>query len=410
MKEIFKKYIKTKEHKHAKFSPSSLERDLGCPGNKRIAATCPPQPTNVHSVRGTNTHTLIEFLIKEKDSLNLLKHPSAKEFKEYLGYDEGMLESAMVAVRFIKERYKKLYKDTGTKPTLRIEQKVSVSELVGDDCEGTSDTILYVPQNILEVMDYKNGRGVVEAENNVQMMTYGLGALEKFGYDFSEIWITVIQPNASHMQGPIRTWKTSVEKIKAFGKILKKGIQATYDENAPLVADTKYCYFCPGKIKCPEQQKKALVKINERFKKPDQFVKFSDPRDLDPLQIAQLLNARDHIEIFSRGLEKYAENYIKRGGKIPGWGLIPKQHRRIWVDPVRAEMRALREFGSQIYSSELLSPSQMEKIAGVKWVAAYSAKVSSGVKLGKLQPERNHNYGNEEKSNEKENWKKGQKT
>lgn len=264
VKAIFKKYIREakKDKAHAVLSASGSERWLGCPGSVRLAEKAPPAPDNEHGIRGTNTHTLLEFILNE--DADLLDQPEAKAFKKHIGYDEAMWEAADFAACFIRSERKRMAKESGQLPEIFIEKKVEVPG-VGF---GTSDVILYQPFGLLHVIDYKNGRSVVEPEENTQGLYYAHGAAELFGWDIARVTITIIQPNASHRRGPIRTWGTTVKRLEEAGQVLRAGAKRTKLPDAPLVANPKYCFFCPAKSICPEQRKLAESRVVDRFAKP----------------------------------------------------------------------------------------------------------------------------------------------
>jgi hypothetical protein len=173
-----------------------------------------------------------------------------------------MLESVMLAVHYVESEKERMEKETGHKPTLYIEKKVHLEE-VG---HGTADIILYHPFGLLHVMDFKNGQSIVDPIKNTQGLYYGHGAADLIGWDFREIWITIIQPNANHKSGPIRTWKTTPKVLEKAGQMLKDGAKKTRKKDAPLIPDSKWCYFCTARIKCPEQLKLRQKKIMDRFK------------------------------------------------------------------------------------------------------------------------------------------------
>lgn len=261
---LFKKYMKVKDptKAHAVLSASGSERWLGCPGSVRLSQGI-PNVDNAWGIRGTNTHTLIQFILENYPGWKeLLAKTQANTFKKFIAYDEAMLGNALTAVSYIKKEEKRLANLGGAKPELYIEEKV---ELDGVGF-GTADIILYQPFGILHVMDYKNGVSVVEAEENTQGLYYAHAVADRCDWKFTELWITIIQPNADHKAGPVRTWKTTPERLAKEGRRFLKGAHATKKKNAPLKMDSKWCWFCPARPKCPLHQKKAHEKMAEHFR------------------------------------------------------------------------------------------------------------------------------------------------
>lgn len=264
MKKLFEKYMRVKDPNkaHAVLSASGSERWMGCPGSIRMSDGIVSIDTD-YGIAGTNTHTLIQFILENRDWETLLNHKDAKKFREHIDYNEEKLHSAMVAVSYVKSEMWKMKNFYGKAPQLLVEKKVELSG-VGF---GTADIILYQPFGVLHVMDYKNGRAVVEAEENMQGLYYAHATADLYGWDFSELWITIIQPNASHKRGPIRTWKTTPDRLEKAGLQFLMGVARTKMKNAPLVSNSKWCWFCPARAKCPEQMKIKAKNIMGRFER-----------------------------------------------------------------------------------------------------------------------------------------------
>lgn len=264
---LFKTYMKVKDPKkaHAVLSASGSERWLGCAGSVKLSEGIPGQDTE-WSIAGTHAHTLLEFILDHfANHRLLLSSPAAAAFKEHISYSEEQYQAVMVAVKFVHAEQARMRKANGVKPTLLVEQKV---ELQGVGF-GTADIILFQPFGVLHVMDYKNGQSPVEPEENTQGLYYAHAAADLYGWDFSEVWITIIQPNANHKRGPIRTWKTTIKRLEQEGKRFTAGALLTRKPNAPLVMDAKWCWFCPARPVCPKQLKGKEAKIMERFIKPE---------------------------------------------------------------------------------------------------------------------------------------------
>lgn len=266
LKKLFARYMRVSDpgKAHAVLSASGSERWLGCPGSVKLSEGIPTQD-NESSIRGTNTHTLLQFILENRDWQYLLHRPEAKDFLSFIDFDQDMLKSALVCAKFVwreMERMKKLY---GVYPQLHVEKKV---ELKGVGF-GTSDVILYHPFGLLHVIDFKNGKYKVEPEDNTQALYYGVASADEFGWDFSEIHITIVQPNAPHKRGPVRTWKTNYKRLEQAQRVFIKGAEATKKKNAPLVINAKWCWFCPARVKCPNQLGEKEKKIVQKFQRTE---------------------------------------------------------------------------------------------------------------------------------------------
>jgi hypothetical protein len=256
----FSRYMKEKEpgKGHAALSASGSERWLGCPGSVNLCKDL-PQVDNEYSITGTKAHTLLQFILENyRGHWELLHSQAAKDFRAFIDYSDDQYRAVLVAVKFVREQQQRTLGPFGE---THIEKKVHLKG-VGF---GTADIILYQPFGVLHVMDYKNGRSVVEPEENTQGLYYAYAAADLCGWDFSEVWITIIQPNAPHRKGPIRTWKTSEKRLEKAGMMFRVGAKKARQPNAPLVTNDKWCWWCPARQVCPEQMKGKHERIAERF-------------------------------------------------------------------------------------------------------------------------------------------------
>jgi hypothetical protein len=264
IKRLFARYMKVKEvgSAHATLSASGSERWLGCPGSIRLSEGL-PEVNNPASIRGTNTHTLLQFMLENSTWKYFLFHPDAKAFKAFIGFDEAMLSNAGFAFYYVMGEREKMRARYGIYPQLFSEKKVEL-EGVGF---GTSDIILYHPFGLLHVMDYKNGTYTVNPECNTQGLYYAAAAADLFGWNFESLAITIIQPNGANQSQPVRTWVPTWDDLEEAKADLQRGAKRTREKNAPLVVDSKRCFFCPANRVCPEQMKLREKRILKQFER-----------------------------------------------------------------------------------------------------------------------------------------------
>lgn len=274
---VFKRYmiVPDKDKAHAKLSASGSERWMNCLGSVRESEGYDQDDTDA-GIRGTNTHTLIQFIHENKNWAELLRSKKSRRFKQFLGFDEEMLRNAMFAVDFVKDEVKRLYAEHGNRPDVYIEKKVKLQG-VG---YGTSDTIIFQHFGLLHVIDYKNGRFKVSPIENSQGLYYAVAAADLVGWDFSHVRITIVQPNAAG-EPKIRSWDTTPERLKRARFEFRERAKLTRDPEAPLVPNSKYCWFCPANPKnggkCSALREQMEAKVINRFKKPGlTYTRFED--------------------------------------------------------------------------------------------------------------------------------------
>lgn len=258
---VFKKYLKKEdpEKSHAKLSASGSERWLNCAASIRLSKGV-ITTTSAASERGTNTHTLLQFILENKEWKRLLTTVEGVMFRIAIGYDVGMLSNALFAANYVWSEQTKLERHLEKPTPIHTEKKVKL-EGVGF---GTSDVIIHNPYHELHVMDYKNGVKAVEPVRNTQGLYYAVAAADLFNWEFSTVKITIIQPNTPHKDGHIRTWETDERELIRASKMFKAGAEKTKDPNAPIVPGA-WCWFCPARPTCPAHQETKVKKLMERF-------------------------------------------------------------------------------------------------------------------------------------------------
>lgn len=158
----------------------------------------------------------------------------------------------------------------------------------GESIGGPCDFMALI-DDVLYIVDYKNGKYLVEATAK-QFLLYALGVYEaekeKFP-DIKTICTTVVQPNAPHVDGPIRSryisvrrllrWKKKkltpvVARVQKVTKLINEGVP--HDQLPTELKPTPSsdaCFFCPVNGICPESIKevKRLTKNNLQGDRPE---------------------------------------------------------------------------------------------------------------------------------------------
>jgi len=104
---------------------------------------------------------------------------------------------------------------------------------------------------VLEIVDFKDGVGVVvSADGNVQLSYYAVALImddPTFYPDEGRVRLTIVQPRAYHPDGPIRSWDTTVGQLKEWlhAELLPAMTRATAGGYLSL---GKWCQFCPARL------------------------------------------------------------------------------------------------------------------------------------------------------------------
>lgn len=252
------------QRSHSKFSASASQRWLNCPGSVEFCEDLPPLPTSAAALYGTKAHDFLEkwlLILKQRGKLNLVPKGITKDRVIYDAVKKGVL--------FVAKNWDR------SKEELHTERRFYLAP-IHEEMFGTGD--ITITGGVLKVYDYKNGSGhVVEVETtgvagirflNTQLMFYLIGAVYEFGWDsFKESEIGIIQPNARHKKGSYRTARVSKKEIKKYIDLFKRGVERTQKPNPRFMAGS-WCYFCPGKFKCPAQQS-MKAETNKTFFESD---------------------------------------------------------------------------------------------------------------------------------------------
>ena len=355
---------------HAKFAASSSERWMNCPASMKLAELCPPSRSGAAAVEGTKAHELMERALEMwvKDVVTFFENDN---------YPLDMREHVQVLVDFVRE-------NRGEHDELLIEQKTFLDFIHPTDMFGTVDVAIIEPFGSLHIIDYKHGVGYVNHKENPQMMYYALGLAHERNYDFDSIKTTIVQPRGGSKA--VRTFEFDTKLLFKWRDKFKEAVERCETANITDVVEGSWCKWCPAKLKCPALSTKSLVSAKLAFATPVQ----PEPKDLSASQLKAVLDRAEYIELWIDEVKKYAEERVRNGDTIPGWGLVPKRAMRQWVD----ESKILNSDAGQLITvKNLLSPAQAEKVLkkvmgaeGLeRFMKSNVVAVSSGDKFDKLK-------------------------
>lgn len=303
-----------------------MERRIACPGSAYIDNKDKSTP---YAEEGTKAHEESRTWLSEKPFGTDLGKPQY-EIETYVEYAIGL-------------------------PGIRhIETRVALSS-ISEEIYGTADCIIDDWPNKIHVIDLKYGAGkIVEAEDNAQLATYACGALERFGDDYEEVWITIVQPRIEHKDGPIRTWKTTPAELRKtwYPKIKKAYEKAIAKPN--LFKEGTHCMWCSGAMECPGAQKQSKA-IAKKFKK-------SEPITADNKKLAKLLNSEKMILEYLNQAKQEAFERLRKGQKIPGFKLVRNFGNTTWRSKAEAEKTFRERESAWDFEPKLLTPGKLKKI------------------------------------------------
>lgn len=402
---------------HATWSASATARNVTCAGalalNSRVTT---PEKESEASAWGTACHQLSEKCFKTGKDADEFIGTVEKTKQRKIEVDEELAETAQMYVGYARARIAEYVNNTqpnGGEPIVHHEQHFSLASLKPPfDAGGTGDTVMYFPAwKLIEIVDLKGGRGLVEAADNQQLRTYALGAmLANRGLDIEKVRTTIVQPRAAHKDGRIRSETLDVADLVEWTADLVAAMQRSAQAMADLdkvdmnlipqalwnITHLKpgNCKFCPSEGFCPALKQKALDAAHVWFDDLDK-PKISNSTAFDtPEGLADDLDMLDMIQDWLAARRAYAHQQAEAGVRIfnPATGsdyvLVPKEKREVWDEGAEEKVHAAAAsagLASEKYLSpaKLKTPKQIRKALGKKesLVAGLSTTPSGGTNL-----------------------------
>ena len=373
---------------HAQLSPSKRNRWALCPGSIREEAKYPEQGSNPAAVDGTHSHTLLERCLKSGLSTHFYLNQSMTDHDGEFVVDKDRAARVQIALDYIFRRADK----HNNLCKIVSESKVDPAYLLGrNDLSGTVD-VQILDGDILELIDYKDGMGIVSAKGNLQLEQYAYGVLAGYKlpvngtYPFSTVRMTIIQPKLwmRGMNG-ISSHDVSVADLLAnMGTIIKQAA-ATDQPDAPLVPGESQCKFCRAKGSCSALASNVMKEVGIMFQPVvsntldiAQQSANKEPSTMDDAQIAQIMEAAPLMRQLLEGVEKEALRRLKAGQSIAGLKLVNGRGSRTWSMTEEEIATRLIKMGvpkGEVYETKLVSPAKAEKLTWEKTKAGEKVKM-----------------------------------
>jgi len=382
---------------HSVLGASSAHRWLACTPSARLCEKLAKRFTEApspHAEEGTKAHNLAEIKVRlalyKADGMTTAKFSRLpkdrqesyeginsfryKALREELGEIPKDMEQATDSYcDVVMEKYLSA-KEADPSTQIFLEQRLDYSKWVPSGF-GTGDCLI-VSDSLLEVIDYKHGKGVpVSAIGNPQTRLYGLGGLARFGlfYDFKSIRTTIIQPRLESVTEETLTREELV--TWAENEVVDKAQQAWIGTGEFVPGE--HCRWCKAKATCSARVAEALKMFQYGLESPGLI-----PDEQIPAILATLSIAEDWI----KDIRTYAENQALHGQKWPGYKLVHgKKPNRKWVDTEEVKAQLLRAgYGPEQFESTALRPvGEIEKTLGK---AAFNALLGGLVSQGEGKP------------------------
>lgn len=247
------------ERKHSKFSASGASRWFACPGSVELSED-QPRRDSVWSKEGTRAHEVLEAILREAIDRGLSKTRIVPGHLGHVPHD--MIQHAMHAANFIL----RLHADN-PKSDLLVETRISL-EVVHPEAFGTFDAAVVDYFGTLHVFDFKYGAGHEVKPGtllnpNHQMVFYGLGACERYDWNFKRVRLWIIQPRIANYEKPVYV-EFPIMELRKWIRVFQ--VAATRVVNNPdLFVEGQWCHWCNAKSVCPLKKQNSLRKAASAF-------------------------------------------------------------------------------------------------------------------------------------------------
>jgi len=340
---------------HSKLGASGAYRWLACPGSVSLSAGIEDK-TSEYALEGTAAHALGEECILQGIEPHELIGTEITVDDGTYGVSEGMADAVKVYVDFVN----KLSAELKTNPSI---EKGFHLDWIHEDLWGTNDASIGLPFDILYVADYKHGVGVVvEPENNTQLMYYALGAIGQGNpHNYLQVELVIVQPRASHPDGPIRRWRTSAKELQAWADdVLVPGIKATQAKK-PLFVAGDHCRFCRALSICENVGSIAATTTGLSAKQvfDSEDVELPTVAGMNAEQRVGVYNFISVFESWIKAVKADTHEQMMAGEKFPGLKLVAGRANRKWASG--AEKIVSKELGIDAFTSKMKTPPQVEK-------------------------------------------------
>lgn len=340
---------------HARNSPSALHRTLNCPPSLVLGEQFQDEESQ-YAAEGSAGHALAEHLIKKH-----LKQRTKRPVSDY--YSDDLMEAVEDYVAFVIEQIEDAKRECKS-PLFSVEQRVDISEY-SPDCFGTADMVI-VTDRVAHVIDLKLGRGVeVSAEENPQLMAYGLGVLEmaEILYDIEVVRLTIYQPRINNFS----TWEITPEALKKWGEEILKPRSAMALAGAGEFQAGSWCRFCKARNQCRARAEEFL-----RLAK----MEFRQPALLSDDEMAEIIKVSDELAKWASDVYAYAQDQaIIHGKQWKGYKLVEGRSNRKYSSEDEVAEAAKNAGYTDIYKQTLIGVTEMERLMGKKEFARILGKL-----------------------------------
>ena len=329
---------------HARFSPSAANRRIHCPPSLLLEEQF-EEGESIYAAEGTAGHSLAEHLVRKYLKLRT-KRPSS----EY--YTDELVSAVDEYVSFVIAEIEEARR-VCKQPIILVEQRVDASEYV-DNCFGTADMVI-ITDKVAHIIDLKLGKGVeVHAEENPQLMIYGLGVLHMAEslYDIETVRMTIFQPRLFNAS----TWEIAPDDLKRWGEEVLRPAGAKALIGAGDFEAGTWCRFCRARNQCRARAEHFLEMAQMEFRQPAL---------LSDVEIAEIISKADELSKWAADVYAFAQDQaINHDKHWPGYKVVEGRSNRKFTSEEEVIEAAQQAGYKDIFKRSLIGITEMERLMG----------------------------------------------
>lgn len=370
------------EKQHATLSPSARHSWSRCPGRIRVTKGIKSK-SGKSADDGTHTHTLLKLCLDwDVSPESFVGNELVDEVGKFT-VDLDRAERVRVVTDYISSRIK----EEGCASILSERELRNATWIGRDDCWGTADVAL-VGLGWFEIIDLKDGMGIVEAVENEQLETYAMlfapdtGAMTKH----SRVRMTIVQPKAVFAgKEPISSWDTTLGEIYNRVPVFQAQAAATDAADAPLIPGEKQCRFCPVSGNCSAQAAEVVSLFDSVDTVPTVEAVPPAVNTLTDIDLDRVMLAAPLLRGFLDGAEEEVFKRLNIGHTFANVKLVRGRGSSEWVNSEEETLAKLARMGipkGLLTKEKILTPNQVKNL---KWEVKGEKKSLSEFQKEKIE-------------------------
>jgi len=276
--------------------PSAAHRWTKCSAAPLFASRAGPQPTSDAAREGTCAAWVAELMLTDQPVNVGMTHENGWEV------DAEMIGHIQAYADICRE-------DSGA---MWVEERITLTDRIA----GTPDCVTLDGDGVLTVRDLKYGFRLVSPDSP-QLIIYAAALLQP--EPVHTIRTEIYQPRGFHRDGPRRWIDWTPDEIRTAAAWIIERADECYKPD-PIATPGEHCLYCAGASGCVALQQTTATALT--------IAEMTGHRDRSPDEMSQALhfyrNAVEIITAAAKATEAEAEARLKRGERLPGWGLTPR--------------------------------------------------------------------------------------